>query len=335
MPRQARIDAPGSLHHIICRGIEGREIFRDDDDREDFVGRLGAIVTATSTRCLAWALLPNHFHLLLQTGAAPIATFMRRLLTGYAIAFNRRHQRHGHLFQNRYKSILCQEESYLLELVRYIHLNPLRAGVVSSLEELDAYRYGGHRQMLGGHTHPWMTTTETLSRFGACQASALLEYRRFIADGAGQGKRPEFIRGALVRSACGWHETQGTDGRPMKGDERILGDRDFVDHVLHRAGEILASRSAYRHRGINLERISDIVARVLEIPVAEVWKPGRQPLRVQARSLLCFWAVRELGESATALAERLGLSQPAVSVAVQRGEKLVAVRGWQLAELLS
>ena len=140
MPRQSRIDAPVALHHIICRGIERRPIFKDDRDRADFVGRLSLLLPETATRCYAWALIPNHFHLLLKTGQVPIATVMRRLLTGYAISYNHRHRRHGHLFQNRYKSILCQEETYLLELTRYIHLNPIRARQVSTLDQLASYR---------------------------------------------------------------------------------------------------------------------------------------------------------------------------------------------------
>ena len=118
MPRQARIDAPGALHHIIIRGIEKRSIFRDDQDRDNFLERLGRILSETSTPCYAWALMHNHIHLLLRTGRAPIATVMRRLLTGYAQQFNRRHNRHGQLFQNRYKSILCEEDPFLLELVQ-------------------------------------------------------------------------------------------------------------------------------------------------------------------------------------------------------------------------
>ena len=108
MPRKARIDAPGSLHHIIFRGIERRKIFRDDTDRNNFVERLGNVLTDTGTPCYAWALIPNHVHLLLKTGNVPIATVMQRILTGHAAYFNRRHKRHGKLFQNRYKSILCQ-----------------------------------------------------------------------------------------------------------------------------------------------------------------------------------------------------------------------------------
>jgi putative transposase len=120
MPRKARIGmcgvasakkyAPGALHHIICRGIEKTRIFRDDADRDSFIDRLGRVISETNTPCYAWALIPNHFHLLLKTGHVPIATVMRKLLTGYAVTFNRRHLRVGHLFQNRYKSILCQVE---------------------------------------------------------------------------------------------------------------------------------------------------------------------------------------------------------------------------------
>jgi REP element-mobilizing transposase RayT len=108
MPRKARIDAPGALHHIICRGIERRKIFDDDVDRDNFLERLGNILIETSTPCYSWALIPNHFHLLLRTGNMAISTVMRRLLTGYTVSYNRRHRRSGHLFQNRFKSILCQ-----------------------------------------------------------------------------------------------------------------------------------------------------------------------------------------------------------------------------------
>jgi putative transposase len=110
---------------IIVRGIERRKIFWDDVDRDSFIDRLGQVLAETHTDCFAWALIPNHVHLLLRSGLTPISTVMRRLLTGYAVQFNRRHRRHGHLFQNRYKSILFQEDPYLTELVRYIHLNPI------------------------------------------------------------------------------------------------------------------------------------------------------------------------------------------------------------------
>lgn len=117
MARKSRIDVPGALHHIVIRGIERRSIFIDTQDYQNFLDRFGNILTDSSTPCYAWALMTNHAHMLLRTGQLPISTVMRRLLTGYAQQFNRRHRRYGVLFQNRYKSILCEEEPYLLELV--------------------------------------------------------------------------------------------------------------------------------------------------------------------------------------------------------------------------
>ena len=130
MPRKARIDMPGLLQHVIVRGIERRKIFLDDHDRGMFVNRFSALLEETGSDCFAWALLGNHVHALLRCNRTELSVFMRRLLTGYAVNFNHRHKRSGHLFQNRYKSIICEEDTYLLELIRYIHLNPLRAAMV-------------------------------------------------------------------------------------------------------------------------------------------------------------------------------------------------------------
>ena len=118
MPRQARLDAPETLHHVMVRGIERTTLFRDDTDRTDFVTRVAAVAEAGGWTVYAWALLPNHAHLLVRTGTRPLPRSMRSLLTGYAGAFNRRHRRVGHLFQNRYKSIVVEAEPYLLELQR-------------------------------------------------------------------------------------------------------------------------------------------------------------------------------------------------------------------------
>ena len=179
MPRKARIDAPGALHHIIVRGINRRKIFFNDQDRDDFLDRLGGILSDSKTACFAWAIMTNHLHLLLRTGTAPIATLMRRLLTGYAVSFNRRHRRHGHLFQNRYKSILCQEDLYLKELVRYIHLNPLRAGIVAELKVLDTYFYSGHCALMGKTEHGFQDVAYILNLFGGKIPEARRRYLEF------------------------------------------------------------------------------------------------------------------------------------------------------------
>jgi REP element-mobilizing transposase RayT len=116
------------LHHVIGRGIELLKIFRNEGDKKDFVSRVADLCQAGFWIVYAWALMGSHFHLLVRTGNRPLAKSMRKLLTGYVVNFNRRHKRYGHLFQNRYKSIVCEDDPYLLELTRYIHLNPVRAG---------------------------------------------------------------------------------------------------------------------------------------------------------------------------------------------------------------
>jgi len=135
------------------------------------------VLSDSGTHCFAWALIPNHFHLLLKTGTTPIATVMKRLLTGYAMYYNRRHKRSGHLFQNRYKSILCQEDTYLLGLVRYIHLNPLRAKLVEDLKGLDNYPYSGHRALLGKMAVLWQSKSFILGLFGDKVSPARRRYR--------------------------------------------------------------------------------------------------------------------------------------------------------------
>ena len=163
MARQARLDAPGTLHHVMIRGIERSAIFKDDQDRQNFVSRMGMLTQETGTKILAWALMRNHVHLLFFSGPEGISRFMRRLLTGYALGYNRRHRRNGHLFQNRYKSIVCEEGAYLLELVRYIHLNPLRAGVVKSMEGLDHYPWSGHRVLVEKGKNDWQDNLDWLN----------------------------------------------------------------------------------------------------------------------------------------------------------------------------
>lgn len=203
MPRKSRIDIPGALHHIMARGIEGGKIFRDDADKKHFLDRLEKIVKDTETCCYAWALIPNHFHLLLRTGPTPITTVMRRLLTSYAQWFNRRHQRQGHVFQNRYKSILCQEDKYFLELVRYIHLNPIRAKMVKDLEMLGSYKYCGHSVIMGKVRNGWQNINSVLLMFGEKSGPARRAYRAFVGKGISEGKRKELTGGGLLRSAGG------------------------------------------------------------------------------------------------------------------------------------
>lgn len=257
---------------------------------------------------------------------------MRRLLTGYAVNFNRRHRRHGHLFQNRYKSILCQEDPYLLELVRYIHLNPLRAKIVTSLMKLDRYPYCGHTVVMGRRKNNWQDVDTVLSYFGRRVSSARKQYRSFVEKGIELGKRPELIGGGLIRSAGGWNAVKALSksGIHVKSDERILGDSDFVESVLERQNEQFERRYRLQMLGYDFDRVVERVAELFEMKRDEILRPGKQPERVRARSLVCYWAVKELGIRGTVVAKLLGIVQSAVSRAVRRGEKLALDQRWSL-----
>ena len=257
---------------------------------------------------------------------------MRRLLTGHAIGYNRRHGRRGHLFQNRYKSILCQEETYFLELVRYIHLNPLRAGLVKDLNTLGEFAFSGHGAIVGKYQHPWQHSQQVLIRFGKRIKAARIGYEAFIAAGINQGRRADLTGGGLIRSTGGWEAVQAMRKANVhvKSDERILGDGDFVAQILAQANEALEKKYALQAKGIDVRRIGERVAKLCDMPVEDVWGEGRYRSLVNARSLLCFWAVRELGVSMSSLARKLNISTVAVSKSVKRGAEIATKKGYKL-----
>ena len=181
----------------------------------------------------AWSLLPNHFHLFVRTDGESLSGVMRRVLTGYAVSFNRRHRRVGHLFQNRFKSILVEEEAYFLQLVRYIHLNPLRVRLVRDVGKLDSWLWSGHSVLMGQVERPWQTVDYVLRQFGRRAGRARRKYRDFVLDGVGKGRRPDLVGGGLIRS-IGGREAAVPLGRGREKwayDERVLGSSDFVERV--------------------------------------------------------------------------------------------------------
>jgi len=332
MPRTARLDAPGVLHHVMIRGIERRKIFRNDKDREDFIERLEVLCFETRTACYAWAFMPNHAHFLFRTGTEPLSRLMRRLLTGYAIGFNRRHGRSGRLFQNRYKSIVCQEETYLRELVRYIHLNPVRAGIANSLDELKGYAFCGHSALMGKVKREWQDTGYVLGYFDKRQDEARKQYESFVKLGVTQGRREELAGGGLIRSLGGWTAARDAvkGGVHIMSDERILGDSAFVDSVISQSGERYERRHHLEQQGYDLDRVAQRVSEVLGIKPEEVFSKGRQGRKVTARSLFCFWAARELGMSHTALAKKLEMSLANIGFSVERGESIAKSANYSL-----
>jgi REP element-mobilizing transposase RayT len=323
MPRKSRIDAPGALQHIIIRGIERQPIFKHHKDYSDFLTRLGSIVAQTQTPCFAWALMTNHVHLLLRTGLVPISTIMRRLLTGYAQQFNRRHRRHGHLFQNRYKSFLCEEQAYLLELVRYIHLNPLRAGQVKNTKELASYWKCGHSALMGKRVCEWQDTDYVLGLFGKTVGSARRAYGAFVDKGAGQGRRPDLVGGGLIRSAGGWSALKAfrASGLRIMGDERILGNSEFVESVIRQANETYEKQTLAMAKGLDLEAVMEAVLKHFKLDRVLVKSSSRQRTVARARAIICYLAVDHLMISGREVSRKLNLSPSGVSKLASHGRK--------------
>jgi putative transposase len=323
MPRQARLDAPGTVHHVILRGLNRGHIVLDEQDREAFISRMGDVAAATGTALYAWALLPNHAHLLLRSGPDGLARFMRRLLTGYAITFNQRHKRSGHLFQNRYKSIVVEEDPYFRELVRYIHLNPLRANLVPDLAHLDVYPWCGHAGILGHSALPGQDTTYVLSWFGKTERAARPAYHAFLQEGVSQGRRPELVGGGLVRSLGGWSEVRAVRrrGDRVLSDERILGTGPFVERMLA-SGD--TRQQARRSQGQRMrEAQASIRRRCREERVGlEELRMGSRRRQISVlRMDLAVLFVTQLGLSLADTARLLGVSTSGVAKALARVEK--------------
>jgi putative transposase len=332
MPRQARIDYPSALHHVIVRGTQRDKIFHCKTDYEEFIARLERILSKTTTPCYAWTLMPNHFHLLLMTGNKPISHVMQSLLTGYAMYFNKRHQRCGHVYQNRYKSILCSYDSYLLELVRYIHLNPIRGGLVKDINGLENFQWSGHRTILGFQNRPWQYTKEVLQLFGKNYNNALKNYRQFIAEGIKNEKIINFDGGGLIRSTGGiWEIIKAKQsGESLYGDERMLGDSDFVENVLKFTKEQESKRSLLTRKGTNIYHILKRAANLLDIPIEQICSKNKNRKAVKARAIVCKWLNNELGMNAINIAKELNVTYQTVLKGFIRGQKIIEDKDYKL-----
>jgi putative transposase len=262
-------------------------------------------------------------HLLFKSGKNGISAIMRRLLTWYAVYFNRRHRRTGHLFENRYKSILCDEENYLLALVRYIHLNPLRAKIIQTVEELERYPWSGHRAIIGKVAYAWMDRGTVLSRFARAKEKAIREYRRFVQEGMGDGHDPTLTGGGLVRSKGGWSQvlSMRRKGEREESDERILGSGDFVQAILKEAEEAQLRQLKLRQKGRGIADIIHEECRRRMVSAEELRKGGRRSKVSEVRAAIAYRAKEELGFSGAEIARHLGVNTSSINRAITRREE--------------
>jgi len=240
--RKPRVHFPGALYHVISRGNQRQQIFLIDADRQRYLALLNQYRLRYQFQLRAYALMSNHVHLLMEVGKAPLAKIMQGLQQSYTLYFNRKYKLVGHLFQGRYKDILCDRDSYLLELVRYIHLNPVRSKMVSDPAQ---YVWSSHRDYLNSGTAKaaaMVQSEEILQQFAAKPAVARRKYEQFVLDGIGAGHRAEL------------YEVK---------EQRFLGNDQFVEKI----NRTLDLESPPRVR-VDLRTIEHAVARRYRHPVA-------------------------------------------------------------------
>lgn len=288
MARKPRLFYPGAEYHVLLRGNAGQDIFFENQDQRYFYRLLQEGHEKFGHRIHAFCLMANHVHLALQVADIPLSRVMQSLSQRYTGWINRQRKRRGHLFQGRYKALLIDAEAYLLELVRYIHLNPVRAGVVESVED---YPWSSYHAYLGRKELTWLTTNWVLAQFSNRRSTARKKFREYIREGYGEGRKEEFHSGTK--------------------EGRILGSDRFFEEVLSLKGEKVGSE-------VTLDQILERVCHSYGIEVESLTSAGRQHRLSEVRAMIS-WIVRETRQlSLTELSQRLNRDISSLSVSARR-----------------
>lgn len=321
MPRKKRIHAPGALHHVMSRGIEGRDLFTDDEDREIFLGIFAREITKTGFLCYAWVLMDNHYHVVIRTNEKQLSSLFKPLNATYARYYGKKYKRRGYLFGDRFKSIATQDQGYLEELIRYVHLNPFRAGICESMDELDSYRWCGHGVLIGKTSVSFQTVEPVLKRFGDSQESAIIKYREFIANGLNNSGKNELIE--QLRSSA-----QNTENIHNPGCW-VIGDIEFVKQSLACDTDDRLRLAKYQKLGVDLKSLCERVETHLELGQGELLHRGRKNSRSEGRKIFAYIGHRQFGFSVADIARYLHVSGPAVSKVLHEGEILTKTKNFR------
>lgn len=290
MPRLPRLHAPGAIYHVTMRGNHRNDIFFRRADRRVFDDIMAEALDRTGARVHAYCWMTNHFHLLAQVGLLPLGRLMQRVGTRFARFIQKQIPTTGHLFENRYHALLVDVDQYFLQLVRYIHLNPVRAGIVNSPEQ---YLWSSHRTYLGKVEQGWVDTSFALSLFSDDVATARIRYCAFVDERIGQDSR-------LV--------VQGHAKEP-----RVMGSDRFLD--------TLAIPVLRRHPKTTLEALTDQVCTEFNLSLDQLRAPGKRPLVAKARATIARRAIQEQVASASDVARFLGRSLSALTRAMDRYQR--------------
>ena len=290
MARKPRIHYPGALYHVISRGNQGRRIFHDDADYRCYLQLLHEGLDRYGFRLYAYVLMPNHIHHLIEVGPPPLSKIMQNVLFRYTRYWNRRHRKVGHLFQGRYKAIVCEKETYLLELIRYIHLNPVRSKIV---RDPSRYAWSSHGAYVQGNGTGRIPVREVLVLWGRKRAEAVLAYQRFVREGLGAGHRADLYE--VV-------------------DQRYLGNAAFVEEV---AGWVKEEEPP-RVVDIQWKDVCEAVLKEFAATTESVFDRGRTREAVRMKRVMA-WVGREVGGLTNqAMAKALNQDPGALSRGVRK-----------------
>lgn len=289
MARPLRVEFQGALYHVIVRGNERKAVFRDDRDRKDYLRRLAHYAQKLEFRVLAYCLMDNHVHLAIERGKVTLSRIMACLQSSYTQYFNRRHRRVGHLFQGRYKAFLIEKDSYGLALLRYIHENPVKAGVVSAPHE---YEWSSDRYYRRGKGQEWLDVDRLLPMLGRGRSAAIRGYRKLMRE---ELEEP--------------YEKVETWGQAVKGDEA------FADRMLKAAGEPRVLR-----RNLTVEAIARSVIQAQGISPEQVMTQGRGRAGSEARALTAWVGRAVAGISIARTAKHFGRDTSSMARNVARLE---------------
>ena len=322
MPRIGRLHIPGGYYHVVGRGLERRYIFESSADKQDFLNRFSGSLARADARCLAWALMSNHYHFLIQVGQQPLSKLMAGVLGGFASSYNRRNSRCGYVFQYRYKSILIDADSYLLQVIRYIHLNPVSAGMIAGISELGEYPWTGHAGMLNRCKQEWHSVSTALSHFGTTTRRARSSYLNFLLEGATGRQLTNLSGGGLIRSHGGWESIDRLrkEHTACIGDERILGSSEFVESALRQDSLSTEKTQKLARAGWDIDELARWVCNYAGISQDRMVSKARGGKLSEAKSIFCYQGSNELGLTLREIADFLSISQPSVSAWVKKGE---------------
>ena len=313
MPHMARLESPGSLVHIMAHSIEGKNMFIDDNDRREFLSRFEKGLANCHYQCHAWALMDNHYHLFLRTSEDPMSKLMRGLNGGYAQYYNKKHKKRGCLFQGRFQSVLCQDQDYAEQLIKYIHLNPLRAGKVKSLEQLKSFAWCGHGFLLGvpgANGERFQNRLESLRRFGDNEHDAVIAYLESLSQCCQSGSRtagkPAFVEATEIAGSC-------------KGWPAVIGDPEFARDAMERYKENLnrLHRKADYSHVLGIEKKKACTEH--DINHEEFMNKGHNNNRSRARAAFCYQCHEKELIPLSVIARYLRITISPVAVLVKKG----------------